>query len=81
MRKRAKLVPKIFLRRIYRLTWIFYTSGKSEAICFHIDALASRVPQVAGSGGGKLRIPSGIEGWASFLPPATNRRSLYFLPL
>src|ERR1700722_15851113 len=34
-----------------------------------------------GSGGGKPRIPSGIEGWAGFLPPATSAVRNFCLPL
>jgi hypothetical protein len=33
-RKRAKRVPKVFLRRIYRGAWTFYTSGDSEEPLF-----------------------------------------------
>src|ERR1700722_7496423 len=34
MRNRAKAVPRVFLRRIYRGAWTFYTSGDSEGPLF-----------------------------------------------
>jgi hypothetical protein len=44
-------------------------------------ALVFGVPYRLSSGGGKPRIPSGIEGWAGFLPPATTAVRYFCLSL
>jgi hypothetical protein len=70
-----------FARRIFLLgARNFYSVLVAKAPCFHSVSLVSSVRIAWASGEGKPRIPSGIEGWAGFLPRPLSAFSLLSPP-
>ena len=57
-------------RNFYWQRGIFARESEIAPFAFRGLALVWNVRRILASGEGKSRIPSGIEGWAGFLPPA-----------
>ena len=67
-------------RNFYCRLGIFARDDNFPPFTFSGLALVRNVRQETASGEGKSRIPSGIEGWAGFLPPAIPAGSFFTYP-
>ena|SRR5579862_8669732 len=74
------LSPSRSARNFYWSLGIFAREYEIPSFTFSGLALVRNVRQETASGEGKSRIPSGIEGWAGFLPPAIPAGSVFTYP-